>query len=216
MPGSHHRPARGLWVSDPARSPGLRLAASILAVFAAAAAIANRPAAAAEPAKIDFARDIQPILEQNCLKCHSRGKYRGGLSLETRQALVAGGESGPAATPGQSGDSLLLELITTDDAERRMPAKGAKLAAAQMVLLRRWIDQGLPWPAEIDFGFRRAALAPRRPQVPAAAPVRTWPTRSTWFCSRTMPSSMSRRAEPWTIACSPGVFIWTWWDCCPA
>ncbi len=125
---------------------------------------------AAEPAKVDFARQIQPILEKNCLQCHSRGKYKGGLSLETRQSLLAGGESGPAAIVGKPEDSLLLDLVNGQDPDRIMPAKGPRLAANQIALLRAWIDQGLVWPTEIGFGFPQAALAPRRPQVPPAAP----------------------------------------------
>jgi len=127
-------------------------------------------AGAAEPPKIDFARQIQPILEQSCLKCHSRGKYKGGLSLETRQDLLQGGESGPAAIAGKPDDSLLLDLVNGQDPDRVMPAKGPRLAADQIALLRAWIEQGLVWPTEIGFGFPQAAIAPRRPAVPAAEP----------------------------------------------
>ncbi len=156
--------------SRAAAPAGRMLATCVLACGAVTGGMLTRGAAAAEPAKIDFARQIQPILEQNCLKCHSRGKYKGGLSLESRQSLLAGGESGPAAVAGKPDESLLVELVTSQDAERVMPAKGPRLSAAQAGLLRTWIEQGLVWPAEIGFGFRRAALEPRRPQVPPAAP----------------------------------------------
>ncbi len=127
-------------------------------------------AAGDEPAKVDFARQIEPILEQSCLKCHSRGKYRGGLSLESRQSLLAGGESGPAVLVGKPNESLLVELISAQDPDRMMPEKGPPLSADQVALVRAWIEQGLVWPAEISFGFQQAALAPRRPQVPPAEP----------------------------------------------
>ena len=130
--------------------------------------LVSRVSGAEKPA-IDFARDIQPILQQSCLKCHARGKYKGGLSLESRMATVQGGESGTAIVPGASGESLLIERIATDDPDLAMPQSGGRLTPEQIALLRSWIDQGAPWPDEINFGFPRALLEPRLPQLPATS-----------------------------------------------
>ena len=124
------------------------------------------PAAATE--KVDFESRIKPILQGRCLACHGRGKYKGGLSLETREALLRGGEDGPAAVVGKSAESLLVRLSAGFEEERKMPQKGPRLSAEQIGLLRAWIDQGLAWPTGFSFGFRRAPIAPRRPAIPAA------------------------------------------------
>ena len=120
----------------------------------ASAAEPGLPAAAAE--KIDFEARVQPILQARCLSCHSRGKYKGGLSLETREALLRGGEEGPAAVVGKSAESLLVRLAAGLEEDRRMPQKGPALTPAQIGLLRAWIDQGMRWPEGLSFGFRRA------------------------------------------------------------
>jgi hypothetical protein len=120
--------------------------------------------------KVEFEKDIKPLLQARCVKCHARGKYKGSLSLETREALLRGGEGGPAAVAGRSADSLLIEVVASTDPNRRMPQKGEPLTAGEIGLLRAWIDQGVSWPVGFSFGFPRAALAPRRPEVPNPPP----------------------------------------------
>lgn len=118
---------------------------------------------------IDFAHDVQPILSKRCAKCHSGTQRKGGLSINTRQSLLAGGESGRAVLSGKSGDSLLIARVAANDAAERMPPEGEPLTKAQLETLRRWIDAGLPWEDGFTFGktFTRAPLSPRRPKVPA-------------------------------------------------
>ncbi|MBV8316609.1 MAG: PSD1 domain-containing protein [Planctomycetaceae bacterium] len=130
----------------------------------------KRPAArpAAARVRVDFDAQIKPILQAHCLKCHARGKYKGGLSLESRKALLRGGEEGPVVVVGRSGESRLFALVAGLEPDRRMPPQGQPLAPEQVALLRDWIDQGLIWPEGFSFGFRQAALAPRRPDVPQA------------------------------------------------
>jgi mono/diheme cytochrome c family protein len=122
---------------------------------------------AATQAKVDFDNDIKPIFQARCLSCHARGKYKGGLSLETREALLHGGEEGPAAVVGKSAESALVHLTAGLEEGRRMPQKGPALTPHEIGLLRGWIDQGLRWPEQFSFGFRRASLAPRHPKVPS-------------------------------------------------
>lgn len=118
--------------------------------------------------KVNFHEHIEPIIEQRCLMCHGRRKLKGGLSLETREALLKGGEDGPAAVVGKSAESLLVQLAAGLEEGRRMPSRGRPLTTEQLGLLRAWIDQGLAWPEGFSFGFPEAALAPRTPEVPAA------------------------------------------------
>ncbi|MDR3638707.1 MAG: DUF1553 domain-containing protein [Isosphaeraceae bacterium] len=140
--------------------------------WAAACSRADEPAPASLPppakVRVDFDKQIKPLLQGRCLKCHARGKFKGGLSLETREAVLRGGESGPAAEVGKSADSLLVHLVAGHEPGRRMPEKGEPLTADDVGLLRAWVDQGLTWPDGFSFGFRRASLAPRDPEVPPA------------------------------------------------
>lgn len=96
---------------------------------------------------VDFYRDVKPILEANCYSCHQGGKVKGGLRLDQRAAALRGGKSdGPAVVPGKPSESSLLQRITSTDAEEVMPAKGDRLATKDMATLRRWIEEGAPWP----------------------------------------------------------------------
>ncbi|MEN9575622.1 MAG: hypothetical protein RL514_3477 [Verrucomicrobiota bacterium] len=98
-------------------------------------------------ASIDFARDIQPILETSCLRCHGAVKPKGGLRLDTRDAALRGGASGPAILPGRSVESRLIHAVARLDAETQMPPPGkhGPLTAEQVGKLRAWIDQGVKW-----------------------------------------------------------------------
>jgi mono/diheme cytochrome c family protein len=123
--------------------------------------------------QVDFARDVVPILNTSCIRCHGRGKSRGGFSLETRAAMMEGGDTGAAVLTGKSGDSPLIHMVAGLDPDNVMPKKGSRLKPPQIGVLRAWIDQGAPWPAEIDF----AKIPPRNlhptkvklPALPAGA-----------------------------------------------
>ena len=118
--------------------------------------------------RIDFDSHIKPIFQARCLNCHAKGKYKGGLSLETREAVLKGGENGPAVVPGKGESSLLVELVAGLDPDRQMPDKGDPLTKEEVGLIRAWVDQGVAWPEASGLGFRKAKLAPRNPSVPAA------------------------------------------------
>jgi hypothetical protein len=122
------------------------------------------------PHRIDFTKEIKPILEASCTKCHGRGKNKGDFQIDTRETFLKGGESGPAAVPGKSSESLLIELVSGVDPDNIMPQKGSKLTADQVGLLRAWIDQGLPWDASVSFAkIPPINLWPRSPQLPSRA-----------------------------------------------
>ena len=127
--------------------------------------VAKLPAPA--KAQVDFARDVKPIFDTACVKCHGKGKDKGGFSLETRATFLKGGDSGAPVAAGQSAGSLLIELVSGFDPDTVMPKKGSKLKDEQVAVLRAWIDQGAQWPEEITFQKAPVLnLHPRRVELP--------------------------------------------------
>ncbi|MDX1951734.1 MAG: SUMF1/EgtB/PvdO family nonheme iron enzyme [Verrucomicrobiota bacterium] len=112
--------------------------------------------------KIDFVKDIQPILEFSCVSCHQAGHDKGGLRLDTRDLAFKGGDSGPTIIPGKSKESSLYTLTTlpADHDDLMPPAKkGGPLPKEQQEMLRDWIDQGANWPAGITLSARRTTAS---------------------------------------------------------
>ncbi|MBC8356696.1 MAG: DUF1549 domain-containing protein [Planctomycetes bacterium] len=128
-------------------------------------------------AEIDFAHDIVPILKQHCAECHAGEKKQGGLSLDSRESLLAGGENGVVVKPGASRESALLDRITAKDAELRMPPEGEPVPADQIEKLKRWIDGGVAWEAGFTLtkGTYEPPLAHRMPELPVARDGRQHP-----------------------------------------
>ena len=148
------------------RHAGTRLAWRVLFLGAASAFAQD---AASGAAKIEFARDIQPILASHCYDCHGTQKSKGGLRLTSLEHALKGGESGAAALiPGNSAQSPLILRVTTSDENDVMPQKGDRLSPAQVDLLRRWIDQGAVWPENVKHW---AYVKPVRPALPAISRV---------------------------------------------
>ena len=93
-----------------------------------------------------FHDHIQPILQTNCVRCHGE-KRKGDLSVLDRESLLRGGESGEAAiVPGKPDDSYLLQLVSADPDEYRMPPQGDGLSESQVQTLRKWISRGAAIP----------------------------------------------------------------------
>jgi len=129
-------------------------------------AIAQLPPPTARP--VDFVRDIQPILEASCVKCHGRGKTKGDWKLDTRETFLQPGESGPAVLVGDSAKSRFIHLVAGTDPDSVMPQKGTKLTPAQVGVLRAWVDQGLKWNPQVTFAKPEPKnLHPRLPELPA-------------------------------------------------
>jgi hypothetical protein len=110
-------------------------------------------AAAAEPTKEQadfFENKIRPILADNCYKCHSleKGKSKGGLTLDTRDGVMKGGEDGPAIKPGNPDDSPLIKAVRYEDKDLQMPPSkdGGKLSETQIAALTQWVKMGAPDP----------------------------------------------------------------------
>jgi hypothetical protein len=97
---------------------------------------------------VDFYREIKPILETKCYDCHQGKKVKGGLRLDVRETAFKGGNGdGPAIVPHRPQESALMQRVTSTDPDEVMPAKGERLSADEIGLLRRWIDEGASWPA---------------------------------------------------------------------
>ena len=93
----------------------------------------------------DFEKDVLPILESKCLKCHNDEKQKGDMSLEPHQIHEHIG-SGGVIQPGKAGSSLLIKVVVSDDPDVRMPPKGSRLSEDDVQTLRLWITRGAEVP----------------------------------------------------------------------
>src|SRR5438552_14432218 len=122
--------------------------------------------------KVDFVKDIQPILAQRCYECHGEKKQEALLRWDAKEIALKGSERGPVIVPGKSAQSVMIHLVAGLKGEDNiMPQKGERLTVEQIGLLRAWIDQGADWPESASvkvedkrqhWGFK----APVRPPVP--------------------------------------------------
>ena len=126
-----------------AQGPGRTLQALAALMLCAAVITAGAPAAQ-QPAPVpDYARDVVPILEANCVRCHSPAQQEGGLLLDTYDDLVKGGDSGQAFTAGNAASSRLVAMIE-GRAKKKMPPK-SDLRPDEIATLRAWIEGGAPY-----------------------------------------------------------------------
>ncbi len=136
---------------------------------------AGRLAALPEPAErdVDFVKDVRPILQRSCFSCHGAEAQEGGLRLHRRTDALAGGDSGPAWVNGKSAESRLIQFVSGLNEENTImpPDDGKPLAVAEIAILRKWIDQGSPWPdsvaGEVLTSDHWAFQKVQRPQLPA-------------------------------------------------
>jgi len=132
-------------------------------------------------AKVDFVKDIEPLFQQNCIKCHGPEKQKGDLRLDSKAAAMKGGKDGVAITAGHADKSDLYHRITLPAGDDDiMPSKGDPLTKAQTDLIRDWINQGAVWPEGVvakaaaetsatPTGF--AGLTPIKPSAGEAAAI---------------------------------------------
>ena len=122
------------------------------------------PAAATELSADDgaslFETNIRPLLIEHCQKCHGPIKQEAGLRLDSRAALMTGGEHGPAIVPGKSDQSRLVKAVR-HLGDLQMPPKG-KLKDKQIHDLEQWILLGAPWPASLTEASDTLAETQRR------------------------------------------------------
>ena len=144
---------------------------SLLAVACAAGEVVAASAGGADPLEtIDFARDVAPILSDNCFRCHGpdAGTREGDLRLDVldpKQGPLAPRDGYAIIAPGNLDDSTLLMRIESEDDETRMPppSSNKKLTPRQVDVLKRWVEQGAPW------GKHWAYEKPVRPAPPEVA-----------------------------------------------
>ena len=128
-----------------------------LAALAAFGMAVNAAAAPAKPKKLSrehrsfFEKKIRAVLLERCYECHSTepdAKIKAGLSVETREDLIKGGDTGPSIVPGKPGDSLFMETLRGDDPDLLMPPEksGGKLPDSVIADFARWIKMGAPDP----------------------------------------------------------------------
>src|SRR5438067_1018794 len=116
---------------------------SIPAFFAGALALAAAPAFAQGTRAITplFTRDIVPIFERSCQRCHRGDEAKGGLKLDSFDNILQGGAKGPVILPGNPDKSRLI-MYVDGRLQPRMPVGGAPLRPAEIAVLRNWIALG--------------------------------------------------------------------------
>jgi uncharacterized membrane protein/mono/diheme cytochrome c family protein len=114
--------------------------------------------------------EVKTILAHNCYSCHSETKMKGELRLDSKEAIMKGGENGAVIVPNHPDKSELIRRISLPKGHKEaMPTKGKRLTEKEVKLLQFWVEKGAPWPDGKEKSiYRVAELAPRTPQVPAA------------------------------------------------
>jgi ankyrin repeat protein len=128
--------------------------AAILAILSAGCLLAEQ-----DPAKADFARDVQPLLREHCVECHGPSQQMRGLRLDRRRDALPNrvGANGSRIVPGDSARSVLFQRLTGTRAGPQMPPTGP-LPEQKIKLIQSWIDQGAVWPDELSGD--RSAIPP--------------------------------------------------------
>lgn len=147
----------------------MRVPASCLAVLLVGTAAAQDPVAKEPPAveRVDFGKQVAPILLQRCIECHGPKEQKGDLRLDSKAALFPeGDEEAWSVVAGKPDDSELIRRIglpLSDD--EVMPNKGEPLTKAQQDVLRRWVAEGAEWPATGDKVLADALAAQVLPKI---------------------------------------------------
>jgi mono/diheme cytochrome c family protein len=124
----------------------LRLVPHLALAVALLACPTSSRAADPPPKPVDFDRDVKPILAKHCVSCHGADKQKSSLRLDRRTDALSGGDGGAVIVPGKAADSRLIKLVSDDNPDTRMPPKGPRLTAAEIVTLQQWINEGAKGP----------------------------------------------------------------------
>ena len=129
----------------------------LLAVLFPASSARGSEPSESKSRKIDFVKEIQPILRKNCYSCHGAEEQESGLRLDIKRRAFEGGDGGVTIVAKQSSKSRLLDMVAgTDEDVGIMPpeGEGTPLTKEQVALIRAWIDQGASWPDSADLAGR--------------------------------------------------------------
>ncbi len=141
---------------------------------------------------VSFRKHIAPWLVTYCLRCHSGKKPEGGLSLDTFEGLMRGGNRGPVVVPGKPGESRMYDLVGSFDEAKRMPANRSKILRKNWDDLGRWIFEGAKFDGGDPKMFLRA-LNPTESQIKAGQLAAMTPQQFVTF-------RIERSAEQWKAA----------------
>src|ERR1700746_592761 len=133
---------------------GCKRALPALSSLAFAGILSAQPSA-----KVDFAKDVMPILRQNCVPCHGPAQQSSGMRLDRRSVVI----SRRGVVPGSSDNSFLYHRISGNEYGLQMPPTGP-LRPEQIQTIKTWIDQGADWP---DSLANEADLPPLNPKAVA-------------------------------------------------
>lgn len=132
-------------MNDSRRLLGLGLAALVLSAGYASLATHGQAPPRPTPDQVEFfEKRIRPLLDSKCLGCHNADVQMGKLRLDSREAMMKGGVSGPAIEPGRPDQSLLIEAVR-QEGDLKMP-KGGRLSDPEITDLEAWVKMGAPWP----------------------------------------------------------------------
>jgi len=106
----------------------------------AATDLPTAEAQVAPASSVSYSKDVFPIFEASCIKCHGVEKVSRGLDLTSYEKTMTGSVKGPVVLPGDADNSLLVKLSV----EGKMPKQGAKLTPEQIEVVRNWVIQGAP------------------------------------------------------------------------
>ncbi len=166
----------------------LAIGLSILAVVAIRAE-GQESRSAPTPAQLEFfEKKVRPILAENCFKCHGPEMQKGGLRLDSREAILKGGDTGPAIVPKRPDESELIKAVRYEADGFQMPPPG-KLPDEQIAALTEWVKIGVPWPEasrqspnsdskesfDITGRAKHWSFQPVRATVPPSASQAEWP-----------------------------------------
>ena len=124
--------------------------------------------------RVDFVKDVQPVLELHCVVCHREGHIKGGLRLDRKSEAIKGGDSGPGIIPGNPDRSpVYTTTIVGPEDEKLMPpkAKNGPLPKEVTQLLRDWIEQGAVWPDDLVLTPKKAEQLPGGDEAETVAQI---------------------------------------------
>ena len=143
-----------------------RMKSVVTAVFLGAALATTSCHTDAGRVPVDFAAQIKPLLEKQCINCHHSGALFGDLNLENRQLAFKVRPNGPVITPGEPEKSPFYKVLTLPEPERKaMPPTGHRIPQPDVEMVRRWIQEGAKWPDGPEGVIKPLLTAPGKTAV---------------------------------------------------